>query len=975
MRRPPTRGPRGALRQFERLDRALRARARRRPEREASALRDRLLDAAPGPSHRLARTAASSAAATSLRLDRRAPAHADASARRAGRDRSLRERPAGRRASPALLGLAAREADARGLRGRGAASPPPIEGAWPYAPVLEALGRPLPAAPGAARRARRRLPQRDRARACPGGDLQWSGERRPPAAVRRRRRAAAPGRRDHGRAARRRRRRTRPTRPACGCCTTWPAAPSPSAGGADRRLTARLAAERSRQVRASLLGRGAAASALDLAAADRRRRRGAGPHARTRRRRGLVAHRARRRPAGSPFAVVELARRAVTARAGRRWSRPSHWPPPPGTRRARSGGSPCSARRSTPTSSSRCRRLGEDEAYAALDAASAAGVIEHTGSRLPVPARAGPGRAARPTSPPAPARRMHRDAAARAGGARGVAGPDRPPPRRRPATRSRAVPCMLPRQPSRGGARRLPGRARPRRPGPAHAATGADRPRCSRCAPTCCWRSATPAPSPRTGRRSQRRRPATRAPAAAGPARPGRGDRRRPGHRRRRAGRPRARRRTPPTATILLARGSLAFFTGDIDGRVGRRRRGPAPRARRRRRRWQLLDLVGPAGTARPHAGRVVRAAAARAAPHPGNPELAVAVFDAHLCVAEYLLYGPPPYDEVIELAADLRDSAERPARCARSRSRPPSGGGRPAHRRPRRAPSGSSRRRPTCTTTSARRRRGPLPAAAGRGPPRPGRPRRRADAAAPGAAAGPVVADRAAPDAAHLRHHDRRRGHAEAARAAVDRAEATLGPDDHCASARSCSPSRPRSPAPTSATSGPRGPPADRRAVRRALGGHRVAGRAAGDPGAPRPRPGRPRGSRRLLEQAAECFETAGQPLDARSGAVPRRRRPPKPQGGDRVPRRPIRLPPAFRAGRVGRPEGRSPEAAVPSVASTDRRGRGGSRAARSDGSRTGDDPGRLGPSRRRGLPVGRADGQGPGRRAAGRRGHRHRR
>ena len=35
-------------------------------------------------------------------------------------------------------------------------------------------------------------------------------------------------------------------------------------------------------------------------------------------------------------------------------------------------------------------------------------------------------------------------------------------------------------------------------------------------------------------------------------------------------------------------------------------------------------------------------------------------VFDSHLCVAEYLLYGPTPYDEVVALADQLRDQAER---------------------------------------------------------------------------------------------------------------------------------------------------------------------------------------------------------------------------------------------------------------------------------------------------------------------------
>ena len=42
------------------------------------------------------------------------------------------------------------------------------------------------------------------------------------------------------------------------------------------------------------------------------------------------------------------------------------------------------------------------------------------------------------------------------------------------------------------------------------------------------------------------------------------------------------------------------------------------------------------------------------------RPDLAVGIFDSHLCVAEYLLYGPTPYDEVLELAAELRGTAER---------------------------------------------------------------------------------------------------------------------------------------------------------------------------------------------------------------------------------------------------------------------------------------------------------------------------
>ena len=39
---------------------------------------------------------------------------------------------------------------------------------------------------------------------------------------------------------------------------------------------------------------------------------------------------------------------------------------------------------------------------------------------------------------------------------------------------------------------------------------------------------------------------------------------------------------------------------------------------------------------------------------------MAVAVFDSHLCVAEYVLYGPTPYEEVTSLARALRGTAER---------------------------------------------------------------------------------------------------------------------------------------------------------------------------------------------------------------------------------------------------------------------------------------------------------------------------
>jgi tetratricopeptide (TPR) repeat protein len=42
------------------------------------------------------------------------------------------------------------------------------------------------------------------------------------------------------------------------------------------------------------------------------------------------------------------------------------------------------------------------------------------------------------------------------------------------------------------------------------------------------------------------------------------------------------------------------------------------------------------------------------------SPALASKILDCHICVAEYLLYGPTPYTEVVMLAHELRANAER---------------------------------------------------------------------------------------------------------------------------------------------------------------------------------------------------------------------------------------------------------------------------------------------------------------------------
>jgi hypothetical protein len=115
----------------------------------------------------------------------------------------------------------------------------------------------------------------------------------------------------------------------------------------------------------------------------------------------------------------------------------------------------------------------------------------------------------------------------------------------------------------------------------------------------------------------------------------------------------------PFDGAILLARGMFAYFGGDLDvaqaAADAARALALAPGAPAR-----LLDVITLQGMIAHNRGewfdrlrRELRATSESAS-------LATTVFDSHLCVAEYLLYGPVSYDEVRKLAADLRAQAER---------------------------------------------------------------------------------------------------------------------------------------------------------------------------------------------------------------------------------------------------------------------------------------------------------------------------
>ncbi len=115
----------------------------------------------------------------------------------------------------------------------------------------------------------------------------------------------------------------------------------------------------------------------------------------------------------------------------------------------------------------------------------------------------------------------------------------------------------------------------------------------------------------------------------------------------------------PDDGAILLAHGMLAYFSGDLDGAdaavEAARALALAPGAPNR-----LLDVITLQGMVAHNRGEWFDRLRRELRATSENPQLAATVFDSHLCVAEYLLYGPTPYDEVVVLTRQLREQAER---------------------------------------------------------------------------------------------------------------------------------------------------------------------------------------------------------------------------------------------------------------------------------------------------------------------------
>jgi DNA-binding SARP family transcriptional activator/tetratricopeptide (TPR) repeat protein len=112
-------------------------------------------------------------------------------------------------------------------------------------------------------------------------------------------------------------------------------------------------------------------------------------------------------------------------------------------------------------------------------------------------------------------------------------------------------------------------------------------------------------------------------------------------------------------ADLLLTRGKCAYFVGDFATA-----QAAADAAQRLvlagASSWKVLDLVTLQGMLAHRTGGWFHRIAAELERTRESPEVAHTIFDGYLCSAEYLLYGPTPYAEVIGLAGDLAATARR---------------------------------------------------------------------------------------------------------------------------------------------------------------------------------------------------------------------------------------------------------------------------------------------------------------------------
>ena len=115
----------------------------------------------------------------------------------------------------------------------------------------------------------------------------------------------------------------------------------------------------------------------------------------------------------------------------------------------------------------------------------------------------------------------------------------------------------------------------------------------------------------------------------------------------------------PADVAILLAQGNLAYFSGDTEqaGKVADQvghMMSPDGNT------WQRLDLLTLQALVAHHRGELFSRLRLELRRAQDTPALASTLFDTYLCVVEFLLYGTTPYSEVRSLALSLRETARR---------------------------------------------------------------------------------------------------------------------------------------------------------------------------------------------------------------------------------------------------------------------------------------------------------------------------
>ncbi len=115
----------------------------------------------------------------------------------------------------------------------------------------------------------------------------------------------------------------------------------------------------------------------------------------------------------------------------------------------------------------------------------------------------------------------------------------------------------------------------------------------------------------------------------------------------------------PTDPDVLLACANVAYFAGDHE-RAWTLTQQARTRILSGDQTWQVLDLIALEGLLAHHRGEWFDRMRTELVRTVQEPDVALAIFDSYLCPAEYLLYGPTPYEDVLALAESLRTTALR---------------------------------------------------------------------------------------------------------------------------------------------------------------------------------------------------------------------------------------------------------------------------------------------------------------------------